>query len=107
MSKDTPVQTDLHVQPDPDENEETYQITTKWDDYKFYQLHFTDKHYDLVDELSKICRNPLLPTKCKNVTLKYIDQAGKNQEMIMEMMNTLAKELPEKYPDFETLKKQI
>ncbi|MCH1642929.1 hypothetical protein MJ257_22785 [Paenibacillus timonensis] len=76
-----------------------------WSSYEQHEIHIPREFSETEDRLKKIKNSPLLPVECVDLIDRYIEVAYKNVDMIRELLTNCARELPEKYADYELMKK--
>jgi hypothetical protein len=80
-------------------------ILEKWQAYEHGMIEFTKKYQQTSDRLHRFQVSPLLPKELKTLITAFEDEVRKNLRSVGEVLTSIAKQLPEKYPTIDTLKK--
>ncbi len=107
-TEDALTKADFHLWPESPNSDKTPDARTKaaiWSNYKFQITSLTKTHCVNYEKLQKLTRSPLLPTECAKLVDGYLRIVFLNVILILEVLTAVSKELPEKYPNEETLKK--
>lgn len=76
-----------------------------WSNYKTPEICLTRIHSDNSRSLEKLSRSSLIPKQCQTLVATYLNTVHKNVMLIGDILTEVSKELPEKYPNEETLKR--
>lgn len=76
-----------------------------WAKYKFDLVKLPKEYTARRREIERIIASPLVPKNLAQLLLEYLVLARKNVEVLRLVLTSCASELPEKYPDLETMKK--
>lgn len=93
---------------EPTKQDETPDSRTKaaiWSNYKFYGISLTKTHSNSLRNLEELSKSPLLPKQCEKLVAKYLAVVQENVILIGEILTEVSKELPEKYPNEEAIKR--
>lgn len=99
---------DAHVTtipPPPETPSSPALILAKWQSYEHGLIGFTNKHQQALTKLHKFQVSPLLPKELKTLINDFEQEVHKNLFTVGEVLTTVSKQLPEKYPNIDTLKK--
>lgn len=76
-----------------------------WSKYKYGVMSLPAEYMETQAEFKKITDSPLLPKKCLELVKDYLQTVNKNIEILGDVLTECAQEMPEKYPNLDTLKK--
>lgn len=76
-----------------------------WSNYEHYILKISPEFSDIDKKMDTLISNPLLPTELMNLLKSLKVRVHENLDLIREHCETSAKEMPEKYPNLNTMKK--
>lgn len=100
---------DSHVIEEKEQNEPQITnpavILAKWQKYKYVTVHYSEKCYQQFERLKKFRTSPLVPAKLRELIRELEGEAYDNLEHINSVLTEVAKDLPEKYPSIEEVKK--
>lgn len=80
-------------------------ILAKWQAYEHGMVEFTKKYQQATTKLQKFQVSPLLPKELKELIGNFEQQTRGNLMLVGDVLTALAKQLPEKYPNIDALKK--
>jgi len=79
-------------------------LLAEWQQYEHGMIEFTKDHQNAMEKVRKFTSSPLLPGELKRLIREFEKAAVKNLSEVGEVLTELAKELPTKYPNLESLK---
>jgi len=92
-------------EPAPDKKPNSRKKTATWSEYKFRPISVSQTHHNNYQNLEKLGKSAFIPKQYERLVRKYLDVAGNNVVLIGEILTEASKELPEKYPNVEALKR--
>lgn len=99
---------DDHVQkefPDPSEQKKDPRVRAAlWAEYEQYNLCIPKEFSEQERKMQDLVDNPLLSSECVDLLTEYTKTVHENAERLRKLLTECAKEMPTKYPSFDTLK---
>lgn len=80
-------------------------ILSEWQKYEYGMIQFTKKYDLALHDLSRLISSPLLPTELKKLIEEFESTVRSQLHTVGEVINELAKDLPSKCPNVETVSK--
>jgi hypothetical protein len=97
---------DYHLKQPPEKPEaltEPALILAKWQAYDHGAVYMTKKFENSLDRLHRFQVSPLLPKDLKALIAAFESEAFKNLHAVGEVLTSIAKQLPNKYPTLDLL----
>jgi len=99
-----------HVRPEQQEKSDEHPtnpaiILAKWSEYKHGIIDYSKRFNEASERLRRFKVSPLLPRKLKDRIDDFEKIVTKNLFTVGEVLTDIAKELPEKYPTLDSLKR--
>jgi hypothetical protein len=77
----------------------------RWARYRHDHLYINRQYCEMQQRLTEILENPLLPLTLIDLLTKYRETAGRNQLVLLNLLDDAAKEMPEMYSSLQDLEK--
>ena len=99
-----------HIQREPPEKKEEEPktpavILAQWMKYDHGMIHYTKRFNDAQETLRRFQISPVLPRELKDLIKEFDQLATKNLFALGEVLTEAAKEMPDKYPSLDSVKK--
>lgn len=76
-----------------------------WANYTQYNICIPKEYSEQEKKIQNLLENPLLPSECVKLLNEYTETIHKNINLTRKILTEAAKEMPDKYPSLEDLKK--
>ena len=80
-------------------------ILAQWQKFKYGPTHYPDEFHDRMVQLDHFRGSPLVPSKIRDLVTDFKKEAHENLSAVEDVLTSVAQELPEKYPDPDSIKK--
>ncbi|MCG7854119.1 MAG: hypothetical protein MIO92_16510 [Methanosarcinaceae archaeon] len=80
-------------------------ILAQWQKFKYGPIFYTNEFDEVMAKLDHFRGSPLVPFEIKEMVTEFQQKARDNVLLVGEILTAVAQELPEKYPNPETVKR--
>jgi len=80
-------------------------VLARWKEYECSSIHYSDLHHEAMQRLDHFVGSPLVPTELKTLVSQFREGVARSLSAIGEVLTEASQEMPEKYPDADSVVK--